>query len=117
MATKSPKAHKAATKARKTSKASKASDRAKAPAMAAQGRDRWGFRQGTKASKAAALYGAAGGATRAEIVKACGSPQMNLLDALAEKGHKVTQKPRVCKVTGTEVIAYHIARPSTHWIN
>jgi len=89
----------------KTRKASARKKTAGAP----HGRDAWGFRQGTKASNAAALYAAKAGATRAEIVKACGSPQMNLLTALEERGRKVTTLQRACKVTGREVTAYRIA--------
>lgn len=51
--------------------------------------DRFGFRAGSLKSKAAGMYASTKGATLREVRAKLGSPQLNLLKALEDKGHKV----------------------------
>ena len=51
--------------------------------------DQFGFRLGSKKSKAAAMYGSKNGATLAETKKALKSVQYNVLSELVEKGYKI----------------------------
>lgn len=83
---KAVKAAKAPAKAKATPKPAKA--KAKAKVEAAE-KDKWGFRDGSLKSKAAALYAAKKGATLEEVKEALGSVQLNLLKDLEAKGHKV----------------------------
>ncbi len=55
-------------------------------------RDAYGFRANTVKAKAAALYARKEGATVAEVKKALGSVQLNLLKALEAEGYKVIKK-------------------------
>ena len=71
-------------------------------------KNKYGFRTGTLTAKAAALYARAGGATRGEVIKACGGPQRNLLDTAKERGFKVRQSARKCAVTGKTMTAYQL---------
>ena len=51
--------------------------------------DQFGFRLGSKKSKAAAMYGSKNGATLAETKKKFGSAQYNVLSELMGKGFKI----------------------------
>ena len=51
--------------------------------------DQFGFRLGSKKSKAAAMYGSKNGATLEETKKALKSTQYNVLTELEEKGYKI----------------------------
>lgn len=55
-------------------------------------RDQFGFKQGTKKSKAAALYSSKKGATLEEVKKVTGSIQFNLLTQLEDAGFKITRE-------------------------
>ena len=55
--------------------------------------DQFGFRLGSKKSKAAAMYGSKNGATLAETKKALKSTQYNVLTELESKGYKIKRTP------------------------
>ncbi len=82
---------KAAPKAGKPAKASKAKAASK-PKGEKVPLDRFGFREGSVKSKAAAMYADGKGATLAEVKEALGSVQLNLLKELEGKGFTVTKK-------------------------
>lgn len=93
-----PKAKKAASKPAKGKAApkAKAPKPAKAKASKPKGEklplDKFGFREGSIKSKAAAMYADGNGATLAEVKKKLGSVQLNLLKELEGLGFKVTKK-------------------------
>ncbi len=81
-------AAKAAPKGKAASKAPKA---AKPKAEAAK-KDKFGLREGSAKSQAAAMYAEKGGATLEEVKAKVGSVQLNVLNDLEEAGHEVTKK-------------------------
>ena len=64
------------------------------------------FRRNSKTEKAVKLYLRKNGATNAEIIKACGGPQLNVLKKVEALGHEV--KTTLKKVKGKEVKCYQI---------
>ena len=66
-----------------------------------------GFKPGSKAHKAVAMYLKPSGATDAAIRDACGGPQRNLLNRITKAGHTVT-KTKVDGPKGRKVTAYRI---------
>ena len=66
-----------------------------------------GFRPGTKAHQAANLYLRPDGATDADIKKACGGPQRNLLSRIAKAAHTV-KKEKVRGPTMRSITTYKI---------
>tara|TARA_B100000676_G_C17690867_1_gene636274 strand:+ start:250 stop:519 length:270 start_codon:yes stop_codon:yes gene_type:complete len=66
-----------------------------------------GFRPGTKAHQATNFYLRPDGATDADIRKACGGLQRNLLSRIAKAGHTV-KKEKVRGPTGRSITAYKI---------
>lgn len=81
----------------KKAPASKGSEKPKAakPKADTAKKDKWGLREGSAKSQAAALYAAKGGATLAEVKAAVGSVQLNVLNNLEELGHTVDRKKEV----------------------
>jgi hypothetical protein len=69
----------------------------KAMAKRKNGQDKFGLRTGTKASKAAAMFAAPGGATMAAVKKRLGQTHYNLLKRLAKAGCKITRKDHVIR--------------------
>lgn len=66
-----------------------------------------GFKPGSKAHKAVAMYLKPSGSTDAAVREACGGPQRNLLNRVTEAGHTVT-KTKVDGPKGRLVTAYRI---------
>jgi len=60
-------------------------------------KDKFGLRTGTNTHKAAALF--AKGATMADVKKATGGNQYNILHWLKRQGHKITRKDGFITVT------------------
>jgi hypothetical protein len=89
--------------------ATKSKKQATKKATTKGGKDKFGFRLGTAAAKAATMYAAKGGATQGEIKEVCGSPMRNMLTAAELRGFKVTTTKRKCKITGNETMAFHLA--------
>jgi hypothetical protein len=111
-----PKPHKAAKKARKAT--AKGNGKAiKAKGMKGKARkprtvdpaklDPFGFRKGSKKSKAAAMYASKKGATLSQVKDALKSTQYNLLTELEERGFKVT-KEAISGDSDRKVTRYHI---------
>ena len=65
---------------------------AKRPVSRRDRRDKYGLRLGTKRAQAAAMFEA--GCTMANVRKATGSAQYNLLKKLADDGHCVVRDPK-----------------------
>lgn len=86
-----PKAKAAAKAPAKAKAAGKAAKAAKPKAETAK-KDKWGLREGSAKSMAAAMYAAKGGATLDEVKQAVGSVQLNVLNDLEEAGYEVTRK-------------------------
>lgn len=104
-AAKAPAKAKNAPKA--TAKAAKGKPTAKPRAESTAKKDKWGFRDGSAKSKAVAMYAAKGGATLEEVKEAVGSVQLNVLKALEELGHEVTQK-KEAREGKRAVTRYHL---------
>ena len=95
----------------KPAKAAKAPAKAKAKAKPASDgipKDKFGFREGSLKSRAAAMYAVKKGATLEEVKEALGSVQLNLLKDLEGKGHTVkkTKEPGEGK---RQVTRYHLS--------
>jgi len=102
-----PKAKKIKAKANGSRKAKK-SLKAKAERKVDLSRlDQFGFRLGSKKSKAASLYAKPKGATLAEIKKALRSVQFNLLTELESKGYKI-KRELVAGGHGRNITRFHI---------
>ncbi len=72
-------------------------------------RDKFGFKEGSITSKAAEMFNRDNGATTAEIKKAFGSAQLNLLKTVKEKGFKVSTEKIKPKKGGRTVTRYIIS--------
>lgn len=70
-------------------KANKPAQKRKPRTFDAAKLDQYGFRLGSKKSKAAAMYGSKHGATLSETKAKTGSTQYNVLTELEEKGYKI----------------------------
>lgn len=79
-----------ATKAKSKAKKTKTT-RVKKERVAGENKDVFGLRKGSKASQAAAMFARAKGATMADVKEALGAGFYNLLNGLAEAGHKFTK--------------------------
>lgn len=78
-----------------------------APTFDASTLDQFGFRADTRKSKAAAMYVSDEGATLAEVKKAVGSTQFNVLTALGQKGFEIEKT--MVKGNGTRRITRYRA--------
>jgi hypothetical protein len=70
--------------------------------------DRFGFRLGSKKSKAASMYAAKKGATLLEVKKALKSNQFNLLTELEEKGFEI-KRIMTPGTNGRQITRFQIA--------
>ncbi len=102
-AAKAAEAPEAAVKGKRTSKAVKAASKANGKT------DMYGFREGSKDSKAAAMYARKSGASTSEIKKALGQPHLNCLKAVEKAGHKVQRVKETDKKTKKTLTRYYIA--------
>lgn len=71
--------------------------------------DAYGFRKGTIKSKAAAMYARKDGATLAEVKKALGSVQYNVIKQLEEKGFKIRRSEVDNRATGRTATKFMLA--------
>jgi len=104
-----PKAKRQKQKAKANGKAKgvRKAKTAKKPAKEAKV-DRYGFREGTARSIAAAMYSAPKGATLAEVKAKTGTVQYNILNELRAKGYKVTTK-EVAGQANRPATRYHLS--------
>ncbi len=101
-AVKAAEAPEAPAKGKRTRKGAKAAGKA-------NGRtDMYGFREGSKDSKAAAMYARKSGATTPEIKKVLGQPHLNCLKAIEKGGHKVKRVKEVDNKTKKSVTRYYV---------